>query len=1141
MSSEEAAFLAAIAANPDDRLPRYVYSDWLEDRGDERAHWVRDDALWPHMGPCAENPIPRLIGRLEAEVQRAADFEYAEGQWITQALENEVEQLVGLLGRCGPGIVPLLLDRIDRDDPWPRIAQDLCLPFPHELLAAAGRLSREVEHGRPEVAVAAGSLLVRAAELDPDRLDGVLMDVWRSGDPRTERALAALAHARGVVADRIADSWIGHLSDDLTQPDVDDFPLFLAKLGCLANMTEVSPAAHPLFEAALRDIRPQVSEVAAFALGRLGEQVTKQAAEKALRDCTADNRTSAFALVRQAWPDWVPRLVGLLAESDLPPQTRLGAIECLAHAGEADWSQVMPALRKGLKATDEQVRHVAQVALAGAKVPLSLVLPHVREFRKEKVPAVRVAGLWAFLTRHDDTPPYTAHFEEAVFALADPRPEVRGEVERRLRNSDVELDVSEHARQFARRSNAELRAAAARVLGLFQASEEANFPVLLDLLDDRELTVRRAAAQAIGECLAPNASGVYKPLKKALRDPDAIIRGSAAKAFGQLGRRAAELLDELMALTHDSVAIVRGGALFAVAMIDYEDEEVKRVVFAGLKDESEYVVQCVLEGLQGGTTVLEGKKLLTRLMGLAKHPTPRTRVLAFDALAEFDTDDLTSEAIQLGIDGLRDPDIKVAEAAFHFLPATEEVNSRALPEFFRLYASPGCSIRYDVGWMIRGLPDAPDQFARLLEHPDPAVRLDAGEWLERLMSDGPGEPNRRSEVAPVLVPRLGRVLTTERGELLARAIALVALIGPPAAEFFPLVAPHCRHDNPVVRVAALAAVGRFGAVARVLTPDLQTILFGDGNEKDRAAAAASLVSLSSLEPHLLPDLIDRLHQGPEEIRVAIADRLILHPELGAAIIPALFARLEDPEENEDIYNAAADALGELGEVMQPHVPRLAQQLLPDVGHNSPVSVLQALGSLGEVAVAAIPAIHRLLESTEDEEDGYEAVMALALIPDEGSDRARALVTGLRHPEEKVRLQASYYLAEFDDEAAEVIPELCRALDSVRTDQTAHTDIRDDDDEVSGGDYSHDLTDLECDIREDLLKLLGKLGQKAVGAIPTIVRYIDDEVEDVRIAAVEALVAIGPRARDALRKATRSEYEDVAEIAEEALDELDDRR
>ncbi len=35
--SDEAAFLAAIAAAPADALPRLVYADWLEERGDNRA------------------------------------------------------------------------------------------------------------------------------------------------------------------------------------------------------------------------------------------------------------------------------------------------------------------------------------------------------------------------------------------------------------------------------------------------------------------------------------------------------------------------------------------------------------------------------------------------------------------------------------------------------------------------------------------------------------------------------------------------------------------------------------------------------------------------------------------------------------------------------------------------------------------------------------------------------------------------------------------------------------------------------------------------------------------------------------------------------------------------------------------------
>lgn len=39
--NEEEALLAAIAAAPADALPRLVYADWLEERGDKRAEFIR--------------------------------------------------------------------------------------------------------------------------------------------------------------------------------------------------------------------------------------------------------------------------------------------------------------------------------------------------------------------------------------------------------------------------------------------------------------------------------------------------------------------------------------------------------------------------------------------------------------------------------------------------------------------------------------------------------------------------------------------------------------------------------------------------------------------------------------------------------------------------------------------------------------------------------------------------------------------------------------------------------------------------------------------------------------------------------------------------------------------------------------------
>jgi uncharacterized protein (TIGR02996 family) len=39
--NDDEAFLAAIAERPDDDLTRLVYADWLEERDDPRAEYVR--------------------------------------------------------------------------------------------------------------------------------------------------------------------------------------------------------------------------------------------------------------------------------------------------------------------------------------------------------------------------------------------------------------------------------------------------------------------------------------------------------------------------------------------------------------------------------------------------------------------------------------------------------------------------------------------------------------------------------------------------------------------------------------------------------------------------------------------------------------------------------------------------------------------------------------------------------------------------------------------------------------------------------------------------------------------------------------------------------------------------------------------
>jgi uncharacterized protein (TIGR02996 family) len=63
--NDENAFLDAIAANPDDEELRQVYADWLEERGDPRAEFLRLATSLAAL-PAAEKRADKLKARLRA-------------------------------------------------------------------------------------------------------------------------------------------------------------------------------------------------------------------------------------------------------------------------------------------------------------------------------------------------------------------------------------------------------------------------------------------------------------------------------------------------------------------------------------------------------------------------------------------------------------------------------------------------------------------------------------------------------------------------------------------------------------------------------------------------------------------------------------------------------------------------------------------------------------------------------------------------------------------------------------------------------------------------------------------------------------------------------------------------------------------
>lgn len=66
--SDEEAFLRAIAAAPDDDLPRLVYADWLDERGDPRAEYLRLEVQRRRLSPRDER-MPELLLALDCQLQ----------------------------------------------------------------------------------------------------------------------------------------------------------------------------------------------------------------------------------------------------------------------------------------------------------------------------------------------------------------------------------------------------------------------------------------------------------------------------------------------------------------------------------------------------------------------------------------------------------------------------------------------------------------------------------------------------------------------------------------------------------------------------------------------------------------------------------------------------------------------------------------------------------------------------------------------------------------------------------------------------------------------------------------------------------------------------------------------------------------
>jgi uncharacterized protein (TIGR02996 family) len=88
--TDEAAFLNAILANPEDEAPRLVYADWLDERGDQaaavKAAYLRDTALlMTPKGYRAQRRVEQVRRRLHESAKKLS------GDWLAVVSRVAIE------------------------------------------------------------------------------------------------------------------------------------------------------------------------------------------------------------------------------------------------------------------------------------------------------------------------------------------------------------------------------------------------------------------------------------------------------------------------------------------------------------------------------------------------------------------------------------------------------------------------------------------------------------------------------------------------------------------------------------------------------------------------------------------------------------------------------------------------------------------------------------------------------------------------------------------------------------------------------------------------------------------------------------------------------------------------------------------
>lgn len=276
-------------------------------------------------------------------------------------------------------------------------------------------------------------------------------------------------------------------------------------------------------------------------------------------------------------------------------------------------------------------------------------------------------------------------------------------------------------------------------------------------------------------------------------------------------------------------------------------------------------------------------------------------------------------------------------------------------------------------------------------------------------------------------------------------------------------------------VHAKKATSYFGLVGPAAAPTVPAIIewFGASIEAIDALqwigpGAASAVPLLM---HALEDIVDIPHVYE---RFALVHALGYIGPAAASAVPLLIE--ETLRGNNSRKADAIVALGLIGPGAAPAVPRLIELMKDDICKDI---VIDTLGLIGPGAAQAVPALIEALEGRER----CSAASSIGMIGPGAIMAVPALIEALNDAPDasdaRERIAIVWALGMIGPGASSSVPILVESLEH----------------------------DPDKNVRFNAARALGNIGPLALEAIPSLTQALKDESEDVRLEAIDALVAI----------------------------------